>query len=158
MIRFQFFIILKKLVGQSLSAFIAASFQHSSACRRCHSLTEAVYFALLSLFGLIRSLHNSFSCIWFLSFSFLIPAPVLRDNFLIISQKDKPRQAILPAFSFLCGKLCLFFGFFLNFVLNFGFRLTASERLWRKLRKTAFCFCASDMRGLTPLRPFLRGE
>ena len=47
-----------QLVGQSLSALVSTSFQHVSACRRCHSLTETVYFASLSFFRLIRSFHD----------------------------------------------------------------------------------------------------
>ena len=47
-----------QLVGQSLSTLVSTSFQHVSACRRCHSFTEAVYLALLSFLGLISSFHN----------------------------------------------------------------------------------------------------
>ena len=97
----------KRLVGQSLSALIAATLQHLSACRRSHSLTEAVYFTSLSLFGLISSFHNTFSCIWFFLFRFLGSSRLYRlktaythDNFFIISQKRKLRQAILTVFSF----------------------------------------------------------
>ena len=46
------------LVRQSLSALVSTSFQHSSACRRSHSLTESVYLASRSLFGLVSSFHN----------------------------------------------------------------------------------------------------
>ena len=49
---------LRELVGQSLSALSATSLENLSACGRCHSLTETVYFAFLSLFRLIRSFHN----------------------------------------------------------------------------------------------------
>ena len=95
-------------MGQSLSALIATTLQNLSASGRCHSLTETVYFALLSLFGLISSFHNTFSCIWFFLFRFLVVTeaffrgkPVYtHDNFLIISQKRKARQAILRVFSF----------------------------------------------------------
>ena len=48
-----------QLVGQSLSTLVSTSFQHVSACRRCHSFTEAVYLALLSFLGLISSFHNN---------------------------------------------------------------------------------------------------
>ena len=97
-----------RLVGQSLAALIATTLQNLSTSRRCHSLTEAVYFALLSLFGLECSFHNTFSCIWFFSFSFfggfrrfLGYKPVYtHDNFIIISQKCKLSQAILRVFSF----------------------------------------------------------
>ena len=47
-----------ELVGKSLSTFCSASLENFSSCGRCHSLTETVYFALLSLFGLISSFHN----------------------------------------------------------------------------------------------------
>ena len=95
-------------MGQSLAALIATTLQNLSTSRRCHSLTEAVYFALLSLFGLECSFHNTFSCIWFFSFSFfggfrrfLVYKPVYtHDNLIIISQKRKLRQAILRVFSF----------------------------------------------------------
>jgi hypothetical protein len=56
------------LVGQSLSALVSTSFQYVSACRRCHSFTEAVYFALLSFLGLISSFHDIFSCFGFFFF------------------------------------------------------------------------------------------
>ena len=93
-------------MGQSLATLIATTFQNLSTSRRCHSLTEAVYFALLSFFGLECSFHNTFSCIWFFSFSFfggfrrfLGYNPVYtHDNFIIISQKRKARQAILRVF------------------------------------------------------------
>ena len=45
-------------MGQSLSTLISTSFQYVSARRGCHSLTEAVYLALLSFLGLISSFHN----------------------------------------------------------------------------------------------------
>lgn len=48
----------ERLVRQSLSSFCSTSLQHLSASGRCHSLTETVYFASLSLFGLIGSFHN----------------------------------------------------------------------------------------------------
>ena len=60
----------ERLVGQSLAALITTTLQNLSTSRRCHSLTEAVYFALLSLFRLECSFHNTFSCIWFFTFSF----------------------------------------------------------------------------------------
>ena len=47
-----------RLVGQSLSTLVSTSLQYVSACGRCHSLTETVYFALLSFLGLISSFHN----------------------------------------------------------------------------------------------------
>ena len=95
-------------MGQSLAALIATTLQNLSTSRRCHSLTEAVNLALLSLFGLECSFHNTFSCIWFFSFSFfggfrrfLGYKPVYtHDNLIIISQKRKLRQAILRVFSF----------------------------------------------------------
>ena len=64
-IRFQF-----RLVGQSLSALITASFKHSSACGSRHSLAEAVYLALLSFLGLISSFHNRSPVLDFIFFVF----------------------------------------------------------------------------------------
>lgn len=61
----------RRLVRQSLSALVATSFQHLSTCRRCHSLTEAVHLALLSFFGLIRSLHTISPDFGFLSVRFI---------------------------------------------------------------------------------------
>jgi hypothetical protein len=58
----------ERLVGQSLAALIATTLQNLSASGRCHSLTEAMYFALLSFFGLECSFHDTFSCIWFFLF------------------------------------------------------------------------------------------
>ena len=40
-----------------LSAFVAASLDNISAVLRAHSLTEAVHFGALSLFGLISLFH-----------------------------------------------------------------------------------------------------
>lgn len=109
-----------RLVGQSLSALIAATLQNLSACRRCHSLTETMYLALLSFFGLISSFHNTFSCIWFFLFFvfngfrrfFRLKPVYTHDNFPIISQKRKARQAILCVFYFSFTRftefLCLF--------------------------------------------------
>ena len=103
----------KKLVGQSLSAFVATTFQHVSACRRSHSLTETVYLALLSLFGLISSFHNTFSCIWFFFFSFFGGCQRFAlSNFFIISQNRKARQAILMLFSFSFACFAEFFKVF----------------------------------------------
>ena len=45
-------------MGKSLSTLISAVLQHLSASRRCHSLTETVYFASLSFLGLVGSFHN----------------------------------------------------------------------------------------------------
>jgi len=56
-----FVLLIYRLVGKSLSALISASFQNLSSCGGSHSLTEAVYFALLSFLGLISSFHNLFS-------------------------------------------------------------------------------------------------
>ena len=107
-VKYFYQLLIGRLVGQSLAALIATTLQNLSTSRRCHSLTEAVNFALLSLFGLECSFHNTFSCIWFFSFSFfggfrrfLRVNPVYtHDNFIIISQKRKVRQAILCVFSF----------------------------------------------------------
>ncbi len=49
------------LVGKSLSSLCSTSFQYFSACGGCHSLTETVYFALLSFLGLESSFHDVFS-------------------------------------------------------------------------------------------------
>lgn len=46
------------LCGNVLSAFISSSLQRFAPTLRLHSLTEAVYFASLSLLGLISSFHN----------------------------------------------------------------------------------------------------
>ena len=46
-------------MGKALSALVSTSFQNVSAGSRSHSLSETVYFASLSLFGLIRSFHFS---------------------------------------------------------------------------------------------------
>ncbi len=54
-------LLIYRLVGKSLSALSSASFQNLSACGGSHSLTEAVYLALLSFLGLISSFHNLFS-------------------------------------------------------------------------------------------------
>ncbi len=48
----------RRLVGQSLSALISTSFQYLSTGSGSHSLTETVYFALLSFLGLESSFHN----------------------------------------------------------------------------------------------------
>jgi len=64
-------------VGQSLSALISASFQYVSARCRCHSLTEAVYLALLSFLGLISSFHN-ISPVFGFFYSYFFGAPLLR--------------------------------------------------------------------------------
>ena len=54
---FYFFAWCLFLVGKSLSTLVSATLQHLSACRRSHSLTEAVYVALLSLFRVVGSCH-----------------------------------------------------------------------------------------------------
>ncbi len=46
-------------MGKSFSTLCATALQHLSACRGSHSLTETVYFALLSFLGLESSFHNS---------------------------------------------------------------------------------------------------
>ena len=74
-----------QLVGQSLSALVSTSFQHVSACRRCHSFTEAVYLALLSFLGLISSFHNRSPDFGFLSnLVYIAFRPTI--TFIIISQ------------------------------------------------------------------------
>ena len=45
-------------MGKSFSTLVTTTLQYVSACRRGHSFTETVYFASLSFFGLVRSLHN----------------------------------------------------------------------------------------------------
>ena len=45
-------------MGQSLSALVSTSLEYVSTCGRCHSLTETVYFTLLSFLGLISSFHD----------------------------------------------------------------------------------------------------
>ena len=88
------------LVGKSLSTLIAATLQHLSACRRCHSLSKSVYFASLSFFRLIRSFHNSSPAFFFSFFTFLFTyrkAP--HDNFFNYILNGNPRQAILRRFS-----------------------------------------------------------
>ena len=87
-------------MSKSLSAFISTSLQHLSASRRSHSLTETVHFALLSFLGLISSFHNLSPDFGFLLFfSFLVYIAFFPTiTFLIISQTDKRRQAILLAF------------------------------------------------------------
>ena len=47
--------------GELLSSFISSSLQNVSSALARHSLSETVYLASLSLFGLICSLHNFFS-------------------------------------------------------------------------------------------------
>ena len=59
------------LVGKSFSTLIATTLQHLSACRRCHSFSESVYFASLSFFRLIRSFHNISPAFSFRFFTFL---------------------------------------------------------------------------------------
>ena len=59
-----------RLVGQSLSTLVSTSLQYVSACGRCHSLTETVYFALLSFLGLISSFHDISPVLDFLFSSF----------------------------------------------------------------------------------------
>ena len=98
----------KKLVGQSLSAFVATTFQHVSACRRSHSLTETVYLALLSLFGLISSFHNTFSCIWFFFFFVFWWLSEVRPQqlFHYIAKPQSPSSdfnAIFFFFRLICG-------------------------------------------------------
>ena len=44
-------------IGQSFSAFSASSLQYVSAVSSSHSLSEAVLFLSLTLFGLISSEH-----------------------------------------------------------------------------------------------------
>ena len=87
---FVFIIHLKRLVSKSLSALCSTSLQHLSACGRCHSLTETVYFTSLSLFGLIRSFHFSFSYIglyWPFFILFFIFRGLAHDkSFLIITK------------------------------------------------------------------------
>ena len=53
--------VLHRLRGDVLSALISSSFENLSAARRRHSLAESVYFTSLSLFGLVRSFHNTYS-------------------------------------------------------------------------------------------------
>ena len=48
-----------QLRGQLLSALVAASFDHVSAGFGAHSFAKTVNFATLSLFGLIRSFHDT---------------------------------------------------------------------------------------------------
>lgn len=49
-----------------LSTLVSPALQHVFAALRLHSLAETVYFASLSLFGLIGSLHNIYSRSYFL--------------------------------------------------------------------------------------------
>ena len=47
----------RKLIGQLFSALSASSLEDVSAVSSCHSLSEAVLFFSLTLFGLISSEH-----------------------------------------------------------------------------------------------------
>ena len=49
--------IVRRSIGQSFSAFSASSLKYVSAVSSCHSLSEAVLFLSLTLFGLISSKH-----------------------------------------------------------------------------------------------------
>ena len=46
-----------KLIGQSFSAFCTSSLQYVSTVCSSHSLSEAVLFLSLTLFGLVSSEH-----------------------------------------------------------------------------------------------------
>ena len=107
----------RRLVGKSLSALCSSSLQNLSSSGRSHSLTEAVYFAFLSLFRLIGSFHNLFSCFWFLTFFLIliIYCGLSHDNSHIIPQRRKRRQAILNAFSFFCFEFREIFLIFRHF-------------------------------------------
>ena len=96
-------------MGQSLSALISSSFQNSSTCGGSHSLTESVYFALLSFLGLVGSFHNISPDLFF-SYFWLRYASYPIITLLIITQFYDFRQAILLAFS-LCPR------FFTHFFL-----------------------------------------
>ncbi len=112
--------IFRVLVGQSLTALCSTSFQNLSTCGGSHSLTEAVYFALLSFLGLISSFHNfspDFRCLFTVFFIFLkslsggnaVKTPYLPTiTFPIISQTTKRRQAILQAFFYFVCRISPF--------------------------------------------------
>ena len=91
---------------KSFSTLIATTFQHSSSCRGSHSLTETVYFASLSFFGLVSSFHN-ISPTLLLAIIFF----VFFKSFPIITQSQDFRQAILRSFP-------LSFFFFLFFFVK----------------------------------------
>ena len=55
------YLLFLRLVGKSLSTLCSTSLQYLSTCGGSHSLTETVYFALLSFLGLIGSFHDFFS-------------------------------------------------------------------------------------------------
>ena len=93
------------LVGKTLTALISAALQHLSACRRSHSLTEAVYFTSLSFLGLIGSFHDLspkfvFFFSLFLYVGFFPPYRFLSATCSIITQTGEVRQAIFSVFSF----------------------------------------------------------
>lgn len=97
-----------RLVGQSLSALISASFQNSSARCRRHSLAETVYFTCLSLFGLIGSFHNLSPVFLLFIFSlFLRHRTCPHDNFLNYSVKPLYQSSDFTRFFVNFILLCL---------------------------------------------------
>ena len=93
-------------MGKSLSAFISSSLKHLSSCGGSHSLTETVYFALLSFFGLERSFHNLFSCflVFILFFFLIVYRGISHDNFSYYTAKAQtPSSNFTRFFAFFFG-------------------------------------------------------
>ena len=65
-----------RLIGQSFSALCASSLEDVSAIGSCHSLSEAVLFFSLTLFGLIGSEHD----LHLLSFVFIPDSEMVRND------------------------------------------------------------------------------
>ena len=123
-----------QLVGQSLSTLVSTSFQHVSACRRCHSFTEAVYLALLSFLGLISSFHNV--------------SPVFGFFYSLCSRRTKnlvfpATLHIIPKSTFLVKRFFLVFtdssGFFNLFLLSYPFLRASSDTRCRFLPRPLPC-------------------
>ena len=87
-------------MGKSLSTFISAALQHSSASRRCHSFTETVNFTSLSFLGLIGSFHSISPNYAFFLFSGDTAGTPTRTS-TIITHARIVRHAILLGFSLL---------------------------------------------------------
>ena len=118
----------RELVGKSLSSLCSTSLQNLSACRRCHSLTETVYFTSLSFLGLISSFHNLFSCFWFFYLFFFYLRNFFRLNFVFTALLPTITPILYRIKGISVKQFSTLFLFFLLFIKIVLVRISRSHR------------------------------
>ena len=113
-----------RLIGQSFSALSASSLEDISAVGSCHSLSEAVLFFSLTLFGLIGSEHD----LHLLNFVFIPDCEMVRNDPEAFAFQPKIRFYTMT--SYIKPQNTRFVKNFFSFFLSFFIFYKKSAILW----------------------------